>query len=343
MPLYAGANAATNKGSLGATALPGYGAPVLTPGVPTIGPYRPPSGVAPFAGGGSVSTQGNTGPTGTIFPPSSTVGEAAGTGAALGTQTAAGSLPGYSGDLSSIGQNISAETAGQLPLDVITQIQQQAAERGVATGAPGSDNSNAAMLRALGLTSLNLTQQGQQNFQSILPSLPGYSLSQNPAFYTTPGENLQAGIAGANLTNNKQQFAAEQQANADALTQAQAGVKAGLGIAGNDAGGVTLPGAARPGTDAFGFPTGDLGFNPNGPTGPAPIAYGASNPQAPQPAGVPAGALNTGAMSQSDVDRILQSYAGGGSTNIDPETGLPISTGSGLDESFFNVDTSSGE
>jgi hypothetical protein len=57
--------------------------------------------------------------------------------------------------------NIQNELGGKLPADVINQLQQQAAERGVATGSPGSPNSNAAYLKALGLTSLDLTNMGQ--------------------------------------------------------------------------------------------------------------------------------------------------------------------------------------
>ena len=117
----------------------------------------------------------------TLPPPVSTL-PAATAGAISAGNTVNTQLPGYAGALSNIGGNISAETAGQLPPDVIQELQQQAAERGVATGSPGSPNSNAAYLKALGLNSLQLTQQGQQNFQSILPSLPGAQISQNPEF-----------------------------------------------------------------------------------------------------------------------------------------------------------------
>src|SRR5690348_3255411 len=50
-------------------------------------------------------------------------------------------------------KNIGSELQGQLPQDVVTQLGQRAAERGISMGSPGSDNSNSGLLRALGLTS----------------------------------------------------------------------------------------------------------------------------------------------------------------------------------------------
>ncbi len=114
-------------------------------------------------------------------PPVSTLPAATG-GAIAAGNTVNAQLPGYAGALSNIGGNISAETAGELPPDVITQLQQQAAERGVATGSPGSPNNNAAYLKALGLTSLDLTNLGQTNLLKQLPALPGAQISQNPEF-----------------------------------------------------------------------------------------------------------------------------------------------------------------
>lgn len=57
---------------------------------------------------------------------------------------------------------------GQLPKDVVNQILQGAAERGISTGTGGSSNSNAAYLRALGLNSLGMMQQGQNNLKDVL-------------------------------------------------------------------------------------------------------------------------------------------------------------------------------
>lgn len=62
--------------------------------------------------------------------------------------------------------NISSEFNGELPQDVVNQIAQRGAERGISTGV-GSANNGAAYLRALGLTSLDLTKQAQSAFQPI--------------------------------------------------------------------------------------------------------------------------------------------------------------------------------
>lgn len=82
-------------------------------------------------------------------------------------------LPGLSGAYTQGMGNIQSLLKGQVPADVITQLQQQAAQRGVATGqGPGSPNTNAAYLRALGLTSLGLQDQGLTNLRGIMSSVP---------------------------------------------------------------------------------------------------------------------------------------------------------------------------
>lgn len=144
-------------------------------------------------------------------------------------------LPQYNADIGDIGANINAETQGQLPADVLAQIQQQAAERGVATGSPGSPNNNAAYLRALGLTSLDLTNMGQQNLTSLLPSLPGASVANNPGFYLTPGEQYNAQLENSFLAAAPNPSAAA----AANLSAVGSGFGAGMGAAGSR--GLPLP------------------------------------------------------------------------------------------------------
>lgn len=178
----------------------------------------------------------------TLPPPVSTL-PAATAGAISAGNTVNTQLPGYAGALSNIGGNISAETAGQLPPDVIQELQQQAAERGVATGSPGSPNSNAAYLKALGLNSLQLTQQGQQNFQSILPSLPGAQISQNPEF--SPSS---AAATDVNSSNAVYRSAPDPAAAARAAAAAAAaGVGAGrASVPGYTGGGAVTPAPTDP-------------------------------------------------------------------------------------------------
>lgn len=68
--------------------------------------------------------------------------------------------------------NIGSLLGGNIPQDVVTQLAQQAAERGVSIGSPGSDNANSSLLRSLGLTSLDLQQLGQQNLTAAVGRNP---------------------------------------------------------------------------------------------------------------------------------------------------------------------------
>ena len=105
-------------------------------------------------------------------------------------------LPGYDNLVSTASGNTQSELNGQLPQDVINQITQQAAERGVATGqGVNSDNTNAEMLRSLGLTSLNLQQTGQSDLSRLIgetPTGPQY----NPANDFVSPDQEQAALQG---------------------------------------------------------------------------------------------------------------------------------------------------
>lgn len=61
------------------------------------------------------------------------------------------------------GQVIQQQIAGQISPDVLAGIYQRGAERGISTGMPGSANAGAATMRALGLTSLDIQNQGMAN------------------------------------------------------------------------------------------------------------------------------------------------------------------------------------
>lgn len=154
--------------------------------------------------------------------PNDLAGTATGSAAASGA-AAASQLPGYMTSMNNIGTNIASETAGQVPEDVIQQLQQGAAESGSVTGA----GSNAAYLKALGLTSLGLQEQGLTDLTKILPATPGYETSQNPAFQTSAAlsyeEKLQQQVFA--LQQQQQQEALQQQQLA--LQTAQKGARAG--------------------------------------------------------------------------------------------------------------------
>lgn len=81
-------------------------------------------------------------------------------------------MPGYSGLSRQQSELLASYMAGRVPTDVQRMLAQQAAERGVWSGAPLSPASNAAYLRALGLTSLGLQQAGMEAFQRASAQLP---------------------------------------------------------------------------------------------------------------------------------------------------------------------------
>ena len=199
------------------------------PSAPPPAAPAPPSAPAPSPAppGGMPQPLGTPTPVGgsnlTSAPLSQLPGTLGGdaTGGAITAGNAVNSqLPGYAQTLGNIGANLLSESAGQLPADVIQQLQQQGAEAGTATGT----NTNADYLKALGLTSLNLTNQAESGLESILPSLPGQAISQNPNFYETYGQQQQGQEFATNLATEQ----ANQQA---ALAQAQAGLLAGEGPA----------------------------------------------------------------------------------------------------------------
>lgn len=94
-------------------------------------------------------------------------------------------LPDYQSMLKTATGTAGAQLRGEVPQDVINQIVQGGAERGVATGMPGSPNANAAWLRALGLTSIGQQQAGAQNLHSLIADTPVPQLF-NPASLFVP-------------------------------------------------------------------------------------------------------------------------------------------------------------
>lgn len=136
-------------------------------------------------------------------------------------------LPGYQSMLRSDVTNIGSNLAGRVPTDVLSLLQQQAAERGVATGIPGSQNVDAAYLRALGLTSLQLQQLGHSQLTE--------------AMQRTPIQQMQTTTTRRDLGAERAVYAAAPEpaaAAAEALRQAQYGLGAGR----RGGGGITYPG-----------------------------------------------------------------------------------------------------
>lgn len=111
---------------------------------------------------------------------------AAGAGAQLDAN-----LPGWRGATTTSMGNINDLLAGKIPQDVVNQLSQRAAERGVALGMPGSDNANAALIQALGQTSLGLTQQGEQELTGAIGRTPTGPAFNPSTMLLTPQEQQQ--------------------------------------------------------------------------------------------------------------------------------------------------------
>lgn len=95
-------------------------------------------------------------------------------------------IPGAQGLEEQSSGNIGSLLAGTIPQDVITQLAQRSAERGVQMGIPGSDNVNSSLLRSLGLTSLDLQQLGQQNLSAAYARNPVAKLFDPTSQLITP-------------------------------------------------------------------------------------------------------------------------------------------------------------
>lgn len=143
----------------------------------------------------------------------------------------ASGTPGFANVLSNLG--------GQLPQDVINQIAQQSAERGITSGSPTSPNANAAYLRSLGLNSLDLQKLGQEQYGSLLSRFPQAAPFDIASFLTTP-EQQQAANAAANVSAaapNPKAAADEEQRK---LLEAIAAGKAAAGTGPVGSGGIDI-------------------------------------------------------------------------------------------------------
>lgn len=111
-------------------------------------------------------------------------------------------LPQYGGLARQSSANTMNLLRGVVPEDVTQQIQQRGAERGVAMGSPGSPNANAAWLRALGLTSLGLQQQGEKNLTGAVARTPIPEL-WNPLSLYVPERTARNELMAAALKPNQ--------------------------------------------------------------------------------------------------------------------------------------------
>jgi len=240
------------------TAPPGNVAPAGSFGYnPAYGgiPYVP----SPIATQGGALT-GNIGNLGSIY--GLTTGTAGASAAGARTQIGA-NLPGYGPMTQTASGNILSELHGQIPQDVVNQLAEQAAERGVGFGA-GAPTTNASLLRALGLTSLGLMEQGNQDLTGAIGRTP-VGPAVNPSGFLVSPEQVQGAATAANLYGAapipEQAAAAGIAAAGTAPTVRAPGIGGGGGAA--PFGGAPLPTAAAAPLFGTAGPTGTVSSQPS--------------------------------------------------------------------------------
>lgn len=96
------------------------------------------------------------------------------------------SMPGAFGQAR---QNVGAQLRGEIPTDVSQQVQRISAETGLNLGIAGGQLGRNLTARDLGLTSLNLQQQGLSNFASLSQPFLGSSMDATSMFFS-PSQRL---------------------------------------------------------------------------------------------------------------------------------------------------------
>jgi hypothetical protein len=144
-------------------------------------------------------------------------------------------IPGWDQMSAQSSANIGSELAGQIAPDTMAMLNQQAAERGVSFD-PTSANTNAAALRAMGLTSQQLQEQGQTDLTSAVSRAPKGVQFDPSTMLVTPSQQ-QTAQQNANTLAAAPDPSQAAAANLAALNSGMgAGQGAGLGTAAGGAG-----------------------------------------------------------------------------------------------------------
>lgn len=100
---------------------------------------------------------------------------------------------------------IEDQLLGKLPADVLALLGTQSGERSAASGMVGAPNAGAAYLRALGLTSLQQQQTGQQNLSAAYARNPGGRVMDAESQIITPYQQAQLDLERERLDLAKSQ------------------------------------------------------------------------------------------------------------------------------------------
>lgn len=110
----------------------------------------------------------------------------------------ASSIPGYANIKTSIANNIGSMVRGELPQSVQDQVQMNAAAKAIGGGFAGSGMHSDLVARDLGLTSLNLTQQGLSSAESWIRTIEqGAPLMNVASMFITPAQQFDAKMKNA--------------------------------------------------------------------------------------------------------------------------------------------------
>lgn len=133
------------------------------------------------------------------------------------SEALAARIPGASDLEAQSSQMIASELRGEVPQDVLAQLGREGAEGAVGTGTA----SQAAYLRALGLTSLQLQQTGQSNLSAALARNPAAPLYDPSTQLITPAQQAQL-----DLSQQQQNLAAQREKAQEDLAAAQLSIQA---------------------------------------------------------------------------------------------------------------------
>lgn len=248
----------------------------------------------------SSSIGGNLSNVGSIYSLATGIGGASGAGGAANLNAA---LPGGTDALKNELALGNSNLAGNIDEGTLRNLEQIAAERGVATGSIGSPNSTAALMQALGRTTQQTEALGGQQISSAVGQAPMGPQFNPQGQLLTPAEQLEQ------ENYNSQLRSAPDPSAAAAADLAALGIGRGIGAG---SGGFSLP-SAPSGSTAPTSPWGNFGtFS----------GYGSGiNP-----------GWNQGGSNMSDIPGGVDSNGlidNGDGTKTDPNTGLLIDANTG--------------
>lgn len=133
-------------------------------------------------------------------------------------------IPNYAALTRTASGNAMQQLTGEVPQDVISELLTGAAERGITGGMPGSPNSNAAYLRALGLTSIGQQATGMANLHQLTADAPVAQPFNPASMFVTPDQQQEAQMAANLYASAPNPAAAAEQARADATVPDKSGL-----------------------------------------------------------------------------------------------------------------------